>query len=162
MYYKEQEIIAWAYDKGIIQKADRLTQSLKTLEEVAELTTNVLKNRDISDDIGDIYVTIVVQAHMSGLGSIQDLHTNLYEFKADQEHDSLKDKVAYLIQDVAMMIEGIQGGTDISWCISNIYNGLICICDEQKLSLPSCIDIAYNEIKGRKGKMVDGVFVKDS
>lgn len=31
----------------------------------------------------------------------------------------------------------------------------------QGLTLDECLEFAYNEISGRKGKMVNGVFVKD-
>lgn len=39
---------------------------------------------------------------------------------------------------------------------------LICIAEQLNLDVYDCIDYAYNEIKDRKGKMVDGMFVKES
>ncbi len=38
---------------------------------------------------------------------------------------------------------------------------LTILCLQQNLSLEECIDMAYNEIKGRTGEMKDGVFVKE-
>jgi hypothetical protein len=29
------------------------------------------------------------------------------------------------------------------------------------MNIEDCIDVAWNEIKDRKGKMVDGIFVKE-
>jgi hypothetical protein len=39
---------------------------------------------------------------------------------------------------------------------------LINIAERNKLSISSCLEQAWNDIKDRKGKMVDGVFVKEA
>lgn len=157
MYYKEHNIVQWAYEKGIIESGDRLTQSLKTMEEIAELISHALKAQDCSDDLGDIYVTIVVQAHMSGF-CIQEIHDNPANF---EYRDSIKEQIADMMLDACMMADSIQNERTTAHWISNIYNGLIRIADSLDLSLPRCIDLAYDEISGRKGKMIDGVFVKE-
>ena len=38
---------------------------------------------------------------------------------------------------------------------------LINIVERAGISLDECLDVAYDDIKDRKGKMVDGIFVKD-
>ena len=38
---------------------------------------------------------------------------------------------------------------------------LINIAERNNLSIEDCLEQAYNDIKDRKGKMVDGVFVKE-
>lgn len=38
---------------------------------------------------------------------------------------------------------------------------LICICQQIGLDFDDCLEFAYNEIKDRTGKTVDGIFVKD-
>jgi hypothetical protein len=157
MYYREQDIIDWAIAKGIIDAADRLTQSLKTIEEIAELITHHLKQQPVMDDIGDIYVTIVVQAHMNGY-DIQEIHENPYQF---DKNETVKEQIATMVMDAAMLSDSIMTDYPTEYWISNIYNGLIVICDKLELSFPMCIDLAYKEIKGRTGKMVDGVFVKN-
>lgn len=93
----EAFVIQWAKDVGIIASANRLKQSHKTLEEVGELIEAVaLNERDaIIDAIGDITVTIIIQAYLN------------------------------------------------------------------QTSLKECLEAAYNVIKKRTGKMVDGQFVKD-
>lgn len=70
--HKEEQIIQWAVDKGILGKDGRGTMSgqhKKTLEEVEELTEALSLNDidSIEDAIGDIYVTLVIQANMQGL-----------------------------------------------------------------------------------------------
>lgn len=76
MAYKEQEIIDWAVDKGILGTKGRGTpeaQHRKTLEEVRELTDALVTRNmeEIQDAIGDTYVTLVIQASMQGLTMAQ-------------------------------------------------------------------------------------------
>jgi NTP pyrophosphatase (non-canonical NTP hydrolase) len=71
MKYNELEalVIAWAEQKGIFEKGNPEAQCDKTLEEVYELH-HAIKNNDrdeIIDALGDILVTIIIQAEMQGL-----------------------------------------------------------------------------------------------
>jgi len=45
--------------------------------------------------------------------------------------------------------------------IGDVLVVLINIANRKKLDLRVCLHRAYNEIKDRKGKMVDGIFVKE-
>ena len=38
---------------------------------------------------------------------------------------------------------------------------LINIAERNGFSLTDCLEVAYNDIKDRKGRMIDGVFVKE-
>ena len=53
-------------------------------------------------------------------------------------------------------IEGMKDG------IGDTVVTLICISQQLGLDFNECLEFAYNEIKDRKGKMVKGVFVKES
>lgn len=71
MEYKELEraVEGWAKEKGILDKATPMKQALKTLEEVAELI-NAIEDEDkyeIADALGDILVTIIIQAKMNNM-----------------------------------------------------------------------------------------------
>ncbi len=59
----------WAQEKGIMSKATPMAQALKTLEECTELLTAIEnKDRDeIIDDMGDIMVTLIIQAKMQNV-----------------------------------------------------------------------------------------------
>ncbi|MGP4073797.1 MazG-like family protein [Piscibacillus sp. B03] len=46
--------------------------------------------------------------------------------------------------------------------IGDMYVVLVILAEQLGLSIEDCIDQAYEEIKDRRGKMVSGVFVKDS
>ena len=39
---------------------------------------------------------------------------------------------------------------------------LIAIAEQLGLDINECLDFAYNEIKDRKGKLINGIFVKDA
>ena len=95
MNYKELERLVeqWAQDKGILDKATPLTQHDKTQEEVDELLlalTNQAQNIDtyinpkgvmcetdyeIKDALGDILVTIIIQAKLQDLNLIECLES---------------------------------------------------------------------------------------
>lgn len=71
MKYQELETLVqtWADDKGILSKATPMAQGLKTLEECAELleAIRVSDKDEIIDAIGDIIVTLIIQAKMQNL-----------------------------------------------------------------------------------------------
>ena len=50
---------------------------------------------------------------------------------------------------------------EIKDAIGDIMVTLIIQCKMQGMDLQYCLESAYNVIKNRTGKMVDGVFVKD-
>lgn len=73
----ETLVLQWAKDKGILEKATREAQCDKTIEEVTELSVAIYKDdRDeIIDALGDILVTIIIQAEMNGLSLIDCLNS---------------------------------------------------------------------------------------
>ena len=46
--------------------------------------------------------------------------------------------------------------------IGDVVVTLICISEQLGLDFNKCVDFAYSEIKDRKGKLIDGTFVKES
>ena len=71
MTYQALEAVVeqWAADKGILTKATPEAQAKKTLEEVHELIDAIESDNrlEIIDALGDILVTIIIQAKMQGL-----------------------------------------------------------------------------------------------
>jgi len=65
----EAAIETWAQEKGILAKATPMAQALKTLEETTELCTAINNDdrAEIIDAIGDIMVTLIIQAKMQDL-----------------------------------------------------------------------------------------------
>lgn len=69
--------------------------------------------------------------------------------KTEEEVDELEEALA------ADNIEGIKDG------IGDVIVTLVVIAKLKGLNVVDCIQHAYDEIKDRKGKMVNGVFVKE-
>jgi len=71
MDYYELEVVVetWAQQKGILAKATPMAQALKTLEETTELCTAINNDdrAEIIDAMGDIMVTLIIQARMQDI-----------------------------------------------------------------------------------------------
>lgn len=98
-----EPIREWASNKGIYEKGDLKTQTLKLIEEAGELSKSVLNNdkNEIIDAIGDCVIVLVSIAKLA----------------------------------------------------ENHFN--------EKILIENCINIAYNVIIKRKGKMENGTFIKE-
>lgn len=83
MDYNQLEalVIEWAENKGILENGTPLAQSKKTMEECQELIDAIEGNyylgretRDeIADALGDILVTIIIQAKMQNMSLVECL-----------------------------------------------------------------------------------------
>jgi hypothetical protein len=86
-----QNVEQWAEDRGILEKATPLDQFEKTMEEISELRESLELQQGgdeiqgaIKDDIGDITVTLIIQAKMQGLGFSECLEWAWNEIKDRQ------------------------------------------------------------------------------
>jgi NTP pyrophosphatase (non-canonical NTP hydrolase) len=73
-----------------------------------------------------------------------------------------KDQVCKLIQEVGELSDNVCKGRDVSDDIGDCIVVLINIAVRNGLTLEQCMAQAYNDIKDRKGRMVDGIFVKET
>ena len=153
-----KKIEQWAIDREIHKKGTIEGQTIKTAEEIAELIKGISKDNMeiIKDSIGDVFVTLVI-------GNMLDENIDIEEnYKEVKKHFNLfgregkKDTIDYLAQNITDVI------TD-GYCEDSLYNGLInlmIIADIYNLDFKDCVESAYNEIVSRKGKMINGTFVK--
>ena len=91
-----KKIVGWHHDRNLIEGSSDKDQFCKLMQEAGELSDNICKGKDVSDDIGDMIVV------------------------------------------------------------------LLNIAERNKLSLTDCLSKAWDDIKDRKGRMVDGIFVKET
>lgn len=92
-------VIQWARDRAIIPNSTALTQSVKTLEELAELQ-KALSKKDIfeaADAYGDILVTMIIGAELAGLDMVACL---------EEAYNVIKDRRGYLRPDGIFVKEG--------------------------------------------------------
>jgi hypothetical protein len=72
-----------------------------------------------------------------------------------------KDQFHKLIQECAELSDNMCKGKDIRDDIGDILVVLINIAERNGLTLQECAQVAYDDIKHRKGRMISGVFVKE-
>lgn len=72
-----------------------------------------------------------------------------------------KDQFMKLIQECGELSDNICKQRDIRDDIGDIIVVLINITERNGLTLQECMQVAYDDIKDRKGRMVDGVFLKE-
>lgn len=77
--YNELEalVIAWASQKDILQNGTPRAQAMKTWEETDELIQAIEKDdrEEVIDALGDILVTIIIQAEMQGVSLTECLES---------------------------------------------------------------------------------------
>jgi NTP pyrophosphatase (non-canonical NTP hydrolase) len=75
-----KQVEEWAEAKCILAHATTIRQAEKTLEETNELICAILNedSHEIKDAIGDIMVTIIIQAKMQGL-TIEECLQSAYD-----------------------------------------------------------------------------------
>ena len=73
-----------------------------------------------------------------------------------------KDQALKLLQELGELSDSICKGKDISDDIGDMLVVMINIAERNNLTLTHCLQEAWMDIKDRKGKMVDGIFVKES
>ena len=77
------------------------------------------------------------------------------------EVSDYKSQFAKLIQEAGELSDNICKGNDIKDDIGDMIVVLINIAERNNISITECVRQAWDDIKDRKGRMVDGVFVKE-
>ena len=72
-----------------------------------------------------------------------------------------KDQYLKLIQEAGELSDSLCKEKDIRDDVGDMMVVLINIMVRNNLTMKECLAVAHNDIKDRKGKMVDGIFVKE-
>ena len=72
-----------------------------------------------------------------------------------------KDQYLKLIQEAGELSDSLCKGKDIRDDVGDMLVVLINTLTRNQLTLSECLAVAYDDIKDRKGKMVDGIFIKE-
>lgn len=152
----KNKVEQWFIDRNL-DKVEPSKQFLKLMEETGELFEGIAKNDEalIKDAIGDIQVVLIGlemqlenQEEQKGLS---DLEGNLLAFV-----NALGMYAGYLAnpdnEKAELGLVLARGLTPI--LIDKIAQSFNTTPDER-------LELAYNEIKDRKGKLINGVFVKE-
>lgn len=73
-----------------------------------------------------------------------------------------KDQVLKLSQELGELSDSVCKGKDIKDDIGDMLVVMLNIAERNGVILAECLHSAWNDIKDRKGKMVDGIFVKEA
>lgn len=96
--------------------------------------------------------------------TIETLEKKIVQWHHDRnliEGANDKDQYMKLIQECGELSDNICKQRDIRDDIGDIIVVLINITERNGLTLEECMEVAYNDIKDRKGRMIDGVFIKE-
>lgn len=96
--------------------------------------------------------------------TVDILEKNIVQWHHDRnliEGATDKDQFMKLIQECGELSDNICKQRDIRDDIGDIIVVLINITERHGLTLEECMQVAYDDIKDRKGRMVDGVFLKE-
>ena len=142
----------WGRDKGITVNGTYHGQWLKLMSEFGEFCDNTAKGKDVKDDIGDMFVVLVM---LCGLKSV-DIHEacriaqTFTDSSFDDELVGLGFHFIHMHEDFSEMN------------VSEAVEYLAELALRSNTTLAECIEIAYNDIKDRKGYLnAEGVFIKE-
>ena len=158
----EEKVRQWFVDKGLAD-GDPKRQWLKLQSEFGELCDALAKNDkdEFIDAVGDMMVVLTGLTVQTGsdyrLASICDV-----------ELEDRNEKIYYLLYRINANIGHLifaQLGDNQSILEHNAMYWLMAELERlmrlKQLSLYDCYETAYNVISKRKGKTVDGVFIKE-
>lgn len=156
----------WAKERKIYEQLTPFDELLKTHEEVGELIKACYDNDKpaIQDAIGDVMITMINYCYFIELDAIKyikqavDLsvtgyYTISYVINA---HNALGRLISLYVWNEGKEISEPSGLRVFS--ILHYLNG---IAHLEGTTLEECLNLAYNEIKNRKGKIINRKFIKN-
>lgn len=149
----------WFLDRDITQ-GDIFKQTLKLFEELGELCAGYAKQKEqlTKDSIGDCTVVVVGLAMMIELDPVEVLNKAVDARKGD-----IKDCFELMIENASefQFTRKREVKINAKFNLLRIVSYLKAIAHKLDYDFADCFELAYNEIKDRKGKWIDGSFVKE-
>lgn len=161
-----KNIEQWAEDRNLIKGSTPKKQFIKLMEEFGELCAGIARNdKDkIKDSIGDCAVVVIIltkQLNADNLNLITaykaaDFSTENSEIICLRASGVLGNVSNYL-----MYMTSSESKSRLADILLRFIYYISKIALNFELNFENCLNSAYNEIKDRKGRMIDGVFVKE-
>lgn len=170
MQQLQELIVQWGHDRNIIEGSSIYDQAKKLVEETGELFNGINKGKPavVVDSIGDMAVvlTILEAIHYREQGSPIEFRNHLNKKRSiylEGEIVTIEKTEADIALLSAGMLEDIvrYGGNATIDIIEGLWDALHHYAELTNIDVYYCVKSAYDEIKDRKGKLVDGVFIKD-
>lgn len=165
-----EKILDWAEERNLLTQGDVFMQLEKSREENSELTKAITKYEkgnaqaydEIKDAIGDVYVTLVVASDIHGL-PVYEIFKNVKFREYDSYHWQRYTNLLR-VYDCELYFSCVYEDSpryNTPEILNNYIDFLNSVAVEYNFTLVECIEYAYNQIKERTGKIIDGTFVKD-
>ena len=150
----------WAEARNLIKGSTQEKQFLKLLEEFGELCGGISKGKlsVIKDSIGDCFVVLTILSAQRGKNEIRMV---LSDFPTCITTTSKEYMIVELLRGLNTLGININRNVKKPELFFDILIDFICICSCFNFNLIDCVQAAWDEIKDRKGRMIDGVFVKE-
>lgn len=145
----------WFYDRNL-QTQDPNKQFLKLYEEIGELSRGLAENDEAvtKDSIGDIVVVLIELTLQLGIktADIFPENSTFVLLNAAKKED-------YFVLVMDQSLVAYFNRQDYQ--LKNVVYELMRVAYLLDYNFTDCLEIAYEEIKDRKGKLVDGVWIKE-
>ena len=148
-----RKVRMWAEERNILLGSTPIDQSMKLFSEFGELADNVGKGRDTKDDIGDVLVVTIIMSTQMNFDIIPE-----YEAITITDLDQFTDKQLALSLNMALCSFVMMPDNKSILQVLSLLSMLAVI---KGSTLAECLGVAYNDIKDRKGRMENGVFIKE-
>lgn len=155
-------ITEWAEDRNLIKGSTNHAQMLKLTEEVGELIEARYygeKNQFI-DAVGDCSVVLIILMAQNNI-EFSTIIESGDNFLVDKTYRTLSIDLSIELGKLSSCIAKNKDKKEITTQIKNLFVLLTILALDNSVSLSKCITAAYDEIKNRKGRMVDGVFIRE-
>lgn len=151
------KIVQWHIDRNLIEGATDEGQFKKLMSEFGEYSDNLAKDRCVKDDIGDMGVVVINIAARNNL--IPLLLSNSLKVYSPSYH-----QLHYSIHELGYYIECESEEhylTTLKETIVDLWESLCATANNHGVTMQTCLEYAYNDIKDRKGKMINGTYIKE-
>ena len=157
-------IIEWAKERELDTKGTVDAQAIKTVEELSELIKAICKDNreDIIDSVGDVYVTLVIGNMLDKSIMMDFLEEEMsLLFDAEDKKNCKKLSKQNKICNLSELMQLVLHDKYISSLMRTITFELVETAYMYGLDFTECVESAYNTIKNRHGKLINGSYVKD-
>lgn len=150
----------WFIDRDLENGGRLDKQSLKLSEEFGELCAGYLKKNEqlTKDSIGDCAVVIVGLALLIEV-DVQEVFKGFTEHFKEDTSGYLKELNGCI--SCFQMCYDWEGKSTCKNLLSSSVDWLKIVSKSLGYDFDECFELAYNEIKDRKGRWIDGTFVKE-
>lgn len=158
MIYNLNLIAQWFRDTGIIEASTIDKQFIKLTEELGEIAEEIqcaLYDKEaLAKEIGD-YIVV-----MTGVCMLSNVALANLEIGGRRYKDKLSCFTSLVVRN-GQLAEAIAKGKDIGSVVVEIGMIIDSLCKTVGVDKNECARLAYQKISKRKGKVKNGIFIKE-